>query len=106
MENNDYDKNTKGFLKWHRVYITTTIGTAFFTLIHALLNILEEFTDFEVTVPFFYSGIFVWIMVAFMLSFFTLMIISSFKTLKYRKLIEKSGNNKDVDVNEQNDSED
>ncbi len=105
MRNNDYNKDVKNFIKWSKVGIITTICTVFFTFIRALLVILEEFTDFEVEAPFFYSKIFIWIMLVALLVPFTFMIISNFKTRKFRKLIEQSEISENEDLNEQNDSD-
>lgn len=96
MRNNDYNKNVKDFIKWSKVGIITTIGTVLFAFIRALLEILEEFTDFEVKAPFFYSKIFIWIMLAAFLVLFTFMIISNIKTRKFRKLIEQSENDSEI----------
>jgi len=105
MRNNDYNKNVKNFIKWSKVGTITAICAVFFAFIRALLVILEEFTDFEVKAPFFYSKIFIWIMLVALLATLTFMIISYFKTRKFRKLIEQSENSENEDLNEQNDSD-
>lgn len=101
MKNNDYSKNVKDYAKWSKVDTITTIGIMFFSILHALLVVLEEFTDFEIKAPFFYNIIFTWVMLAVFLVLITFLMISYVKTRKFRKLIEQRENSENEELSEQ-----
>ena len=83
-KNDSYDENLKRFNRWYAIDVVSNVIMAVCIVIRGALEILEEFTDFEVKAPFFYGRAFVWIMVAVMFPTLTLMIISMIKTRIYK----------------------
>lgn len=105
MENNDFNKNVDKFMKWSKICIITTMIISLFGIGALLLNILKEFTDLEAKVPDLYSKIFALIMLVIFLALVTFEIFCYVKARKYKKLIEKSENDKNEDANEQSGSD-
>ena len=105
MKNNDCNKNVEEFMKWSKVCIITAIITVVFSIIPALLTILNEFTDLGAKMPYLYSKILAWIMLVIFLALVTFEIFCYVKARKYKKLIEKIENNKSEDTTEQSDSD-
>ncbi len=97
MEDKDYEKDFKAYNKWFIIEIITTIGTAIFSCINPLLNILKEYTDIEVKAPFLYGATFIWILAAVLFVFLTSMIVSNIKTRRYKRLIDKNESDDDGD---------
>ena len=93
MENNDHDKNVEKFINWSKTGLITAIITGVLGIITALMAILNKFTDLKVKAPFFYSKLFMWIMLAFLTVLVTLEILCYVQARKYKKLIEKSETN-------------